>query len=257
MEMINYKISVKPDETIDDIIAELCDEGEVDEDEPFAFGAIMVPSGAPGCYDLKINCLVPRVENPYTIRELIDTLFDRDEQKIRYVQPPLEKWLAIFKPMICKLVERAYPFYSKLIPTKDDLLSTMYLTIVTLYNKGYYLHRTLIYKSFINNLNMECRKIKHFQYSVSLDEPNVVECEGGDLVTTIADTLEDKTADFVEERELDEEQKALFGMLKEIMLKDMSEFQFNRILSQLKHRTLDSKSVYLLSKYRRMFRDGQ
>ena len=40
------------------------------------------------------------------------------------------------------------------------------------------------------------------------------------------------------------------------MLKDMPEWQFNRILLQLKTNTIDRRTSYLLDKYRQEFNPG-
>jgi len=253
MKIINYSVLIKPDETSRDIIAELCDEGDVGPDEPFVFSGIMTPTSEPGFHQLKLNCLVPREQNPFTISEFIKELYGRKAHNaVKYVQPPLDKWLECFRPMLLNMVERVYPIYMKLLKERDEMLSILYYTVVTLYNKGYYIHKTLIYKCFINNLNLECRKLKHFQNCVvSIDE-----CEVDRYGDTIP--LVEKIADehnVIEEQEDEDERRALFEWVKSIMLQDMSEFKFKRILTQLSSKTVDTGTMYILKKYRKRFKN--
>jgi hypothetical protein len=251
MKMINYKVFIKPDETIEDIIAELCDEGNTEGDEPFVFSGIITPTDETGCDQLKINCIVPIEQNPFSVRQFVTELYKKTcRNRVRYVQPTLEKWLECFQPLLLSMVSRVYPMYVKLLRERDDMLSILYLTVVQLYNKGYYLHKTLIYKCFINNLNMECRKIKAFQNcTVSLDEPEM--CRENDNIFTLGEQIAD-TRNAIEEQEDAQERDTLFEYVKQLMLKDMSEFAFNRILIQLKSKTLDKNTIYQLKKYREM-----
>lgn len=258
MEFSNIKVLIKPDETLQDVIAELCDEGDIGPDEPFAFGAIITPDkDNPEYRWLKLNCLVDMV-NPYTARHVATNLLTRKvlpPNGVIYLQPPLDQWLNVFRPLLLSMVSKVESRYHKLIPDRDDLLSILYMTILTLYNKGYYLHNTLIYKSYINALNLECRKTKHFQNSVSLDAPTRVDESGQEV--TLKDQLVDPAAsDWVRrvttycEEDFWEDK---FELLKAKMLEDMSELQFTRILIQLASNTIDRSTSYKLDKYRQIF----
>lgn len=260
MNMTNIKVLIKPDEMPQDIIAEICDDYGVGANEPFAFSAIMSPDKQePNCYNLKINCIDPPEENPYTPSELVYNILSQKipANKIRYIQPPLEQWLTSFRPLLMQMVSRAHPHYERLIPEREELVSLLYLCIIRLYNQGYYLHKTLIYKTFINQLNMECRKLKGLQNVDSLDTP-IGEDEGKEI--TILDQLAD--ADSVTwfksciSYTTDDYKTDLFNKIKARMLEDMSELSFDRILIQLKSNTVDRRTSYLLDKYRQEFNPG-
>lgn len=258
MNIYSVKVLVKPDETLQDVIAEVCDEGDVDPDEPFVFSAIMRPDDESGCRVMKINSLVDRYENVYSVREVVTDLMTRKvvpTNGIVYIQPPIEKWFEIFRPLLLQMTAQVRPRYEKLIPDQDEVLSILYTTVFSLYDKGYYLHRTLIYKSFVNALNYECRYLKHLQNVESLDRPIDVDEEGKEitLLDQIPDADSSAWAKSCHEYTEDDYWNDMYERLKSCMLQDMSEFQFKRILVQLATKTVDRSTSYKLQKYRRMF----
>lgn len=260
MNMTNVKVLIKPDETQQDIIAEICDDCDIGPNEPFAFSAIMTPDKDAGYYNLKINCIIPAEDNPYTVKELIRDLLSKREPPngVRYVQPPMEQWFVAFKPLLMKIVNKVHPHYKAIIPERDELVSILYLTIMRLYHQGYYLHQTLIQKSFVNELNMECRKLKNLSITDSLDAP-IGEDDDGKPITLldqIADPNETEWARNCNTYTEEDYWHDMFERIKAAMLQDMSELQFERILIQLKTNTIDRSTSYKLDKYRQMFNPG-
>lgn len=260
MNMTNVNVLIKPEETQNDIIAEICDDCGIGPNEHFAFSAIMTPDKDEGYYKLKINCLVPAEDNPFTPRDLVRKLLSKPEppNKVRYVQPPIEQWLTVFRPLLMKMVARAHPRYENLIPDREELVSILYLTVMKLYNQGYYLHQTLIQKSFINELNMECRKLKGLAITDSLDAP-IGEDDNGQPVTLLDQIADPESSAWANQMKTYTEQDYwddMFARIKARMLEDMSELQFDRILIQLKTMTVDRSTSYKLDKYRQIFNPG-
>ena len=254
MNMTNVNVLIKPDETVLDTIANLCEECNIGPNEPFAFSAILTPDKENDeCEVLKINCLIPAEKNPFTIEQLVRRLFVSTKPNangIRYVQPPIEDWITVFRPLLMKLVSRAHPRYERIIPDREELVSIIYLVVMRLYNQGYYLHQTLIYKSFINELNMECRRLKGLLNTDSLDAPIGQDDDGKDI--TLLDQLADETPspwDYTDE----DYWADMFEQIKSAMLEDMSELSFQRILLQLKTNNIDRSTSYQLNKYREIF----
>jgi hypothetical protein len=250
MNMTNVKMLIKPCETLGDIIAEICDECNIGPDEHFAFSAIMVPDKDDATYNvLKVNCLIPIEENPYTPTVLIEKLYNSidDKKHIQYVNPPFELWMELFKPFLTSLVCAMHQRYEKLIPDREEITSILYYTVAKLYKKGYYLHKSLIRKAFLNELNMECRKLKYVELE-SLDAPIGYDDDGKEI------TLLDQLVDPTDAEKADSEQRQeLYEKIKARMLQDMSEFAFNRIMIQLKSGTIDRMTSYHLNKYREIF----
>lgn len=260
MYITNVKVLIKPDETAQDVIAEICNDCGLELNEYFAFSAIMTPSKTDkDCKELKINCLTEQEENPYTPFTLINSLWSKQSDNgIVYVQPPLEQWIVIFSPLLTSLIQEVHPKYKKLIPDFDEMQSILNLTIVKLYAKGYYLHKSLIKRSYINDLNMECRKLKNNMITDSLDEPIGRDEEGKDitLLDQIADPVSTEWARQCNTYTEQDYAEDLFEKVKAEMLKEMSELQFQRILIQLKTHTIDRKTSYYLNKYRELLNPG-
>ena len=257
MNMTNVYVLIKPDETVLDIIAEICDECDIGPDEPFAFSAIVAPDKHnPECSRLKINCIEPREENPFTADQLVRKLFVSAKSSptgVKYVQPPIEQWITVFRPLLMKIVSRTHPRYERLIPDREELISIIYLVVMKLYNQGYYLHQTLIQKSFVNELNMECRKLKGMILTDSLDAPIGEDDDGKEI--TLLDQIADPTISPFEYT-IDDYWDEMYERIKARMLEDMSEFAFNRILLQLKTNTVDRSTSYKLEQYRELFNPG-
>ena len=203
---------------------------------------------------IKCNCFIEPAKNPYTITDIINKL--DLTAKVSYVNPPLEKYLTLFRPMLDKMVSQAYPTYAKLLD-KDDLLSILFLTIVKLYNKNYYLHNRLIYKSFINELNMEIRNQKHFTDMQSLNVICDTEDQNIELIDTLVDPDESEIAYQLSHYTDKDYDLELFQRIKSAMLREMSPLAFDRILIQLKSKTVDTNTSRILSRFRQMYKEGK
>lgn len=236
----NIKIIVKQNDTIEHIVNKVCVEAKVCCDEPFIFSAILMPKEDNKI--LKINHIDKKEQcNLYTIRNVVTDLLSRAKiSDIVYTQQPLEQWLILYKPLLISIANKVANMYKK---ERDDLLQILYMTIMNLYSKGYYLHNNLIYKSFINAVNLEYRNDNRLVV-VSLDQE--IDCnEDKDL--TLCDMIADES--YQEQQEYQEKLDRLLA-IKDLMLQDMSELQFDRILIQLKSHTVDRRTSYLLDKYR-------
>ena len=255
--MYNIRLVIKPGETPTDIIEQICTQEKIRHDDFFAFSAIMTRDPKdPDLHNLKINCLVPPETNPFTPQSLVINLFTNTKE-VKYLNPPLEQYFVAFRPLLFKMVDKAYPIYQKLIPDKDELMCILSLTIVDLYHKGYYLHKHLIYKTFINQLNKDIRKLKNFGEMLSLDEEISQE---DDTSITRKELLMDPVASdiaYAQYHYTQEDFKAdRFEQVKKMMLQDMSELSFDCILLRLKSKTIDTQTSRIISKYREILNPG-
>lgn len=243
--MNNIRMVIKPEETQGDLIAALLEETERELDDPFIFSAVYDPQTS----TLQLNCT--RKNATYSIDKVVTTLFPRicdAPEEIHYMNAPLEKWLIQFKPSLHKLVEEVYPAYQNMYPDKQDLLSILFITVIKLYNKGYYLHKSLISRSFRNDLNCSIRKQKYFTDCASLDAlmPN------SDESLTLADTIADP--ENMEERvEYEDYVKYMFNLIKEEMLKHMSQLSFDMLMIQIQNKTIEPSTARMLRKMRDKF----
>ena len=252
MRMCNHIVLIKPDETPSDILAEICDECSIRPDEHFAFSAIVADD------KLKINSLVPRDINPYSAEYVVNEIFVKNnhnssrKSKARYVQPSLEQWLEIFRPLLLDMVNRAYPFYQKLF-AKDELVSTLYLVIVKLHQKNYYLHKNLVYRAFLNELNMECRRLKHHQDDMSIDQPVQGDTDD-DAPMTLKDQIVDPVSIDITQQlttyTLKDYWEDTLEIIKKAMLSHMSRLSYERLLFQIEHKCIDNANSKLLQRLR-------
>lgn len=258
MNLTTHFALIRTDALAADFVAEICDELKVGPNEPFCFGAIMFPDKEdPSYYKLRMNCIVPPEENPYTPTELILSLLSKPEpaNRVRYIQPPLDQWLEAFRPLLMTIISRVHPQYERLIPDREELVSIMYLCVVRLYRQGYYLHNTLIKKTFINELNLECRKLKGLLKTDSLDAP-IGEDDSNNPISLLDQTPDVDSTEWARQALLYTESdywSDMYEKIKARMLEDMSPLAFERILLQLKTKTTDRRTAYLLDKYRQIF----
>ena len=259
MNITNVTVLVKPEESCGDTIRKLQEKINytIAPDEPFCFGAILYPDKKnENTYKLRVNCADTDEDNPYSIEDICREVYFQEPRPgdVRYVRPPLDLWLRAFQPMLTSLVNRVRPRYEKLIPDRDDLVSILYLTVLRLYDRGYYLHKQLVFTSYINDLNLECRKLKNF-YLESLDAPIGKDDNGKDI--TLLDQLADKESSTWAHRcthyTQQDYKEDMFNAVRDAMLEDMSELAFDRILIQLKTNTVDRSTSYKLGKYREIF----
>lgn len=255
MQMHNLKVVVRECDSAADTIRSIADKTNIHPDDPFAFSCIMTrDSKDNSIFNIKINMLEDN--NPYSITELISKLYKQDVKDIMYVVPPLEQYVDVYRPLLCKMVNKAYKVYANLIPEKEELMGILMLQIVQLYNKGYYLHNNLIYKSFINACNMEIRKLKYHDNDISMDE--VVSSKEGDV--SLHDMIADPGSSYDAHSQYHYTEEDywhdVFELIKDNMLKEMSKLSFDRILFQLQNKCVDNQTSKILMKYREKFNPG-
>lgn len=258
MEIQNHYLTLPKSMTEEEVLLNVCDAFEVEPTDPCAFSAIIKPhTKYKDCVQLKINYF-DGGDNPYSPIELVHTIYTQPAKDgIRYVQPPLEQWLEYFKPLLMAIVNETHPAYEILIPDRDDMISILYLTVCKLHNQGYYLHKELIKRSYRNALNYECRSLKGTQITDSLDM--VIAVDDENAVTLLDQIADEESTDWARQQLYYTEKdykEDLFNKIKETMLRDMSEFAFNRILLQLKTHTVDTMTSRKLRKYREMLNPG-
>lgn len=248
--MTNYVMLITDDVPVEAHCAQLCAAHNVTPDEPFCFSVncARLTSDA-HTRKLQINICENNDANRVSVSDIARMLNKPAEESTRvYINAPLDVWLREFEPMLCSLVATISPSYGSLNYTDDEFKSLLYLCVIRLYNGGYYLHKRIVQRAFVNALNLECRRLKYDNITESLDAPLGYD-EHGEAYTRM-DVLAD-TSD--EEQRQTERDAELFARIKAAMLTEISEMEFNRILLQLMSHTMDQRTVYILDKYRRMF----
>lgn len=116
------------------------------------------------------------------------------KDKIRYVigykQPPLELLLDTFEPLVCKLARQQESYWGI---EYEDLCQMCRLCICALYKKGYYIHKRLINRTFINDVLSSIRKERYKPIIVSIDEPVAYDKDGNKQM--VEDIIADENAE--------------------------------------------------------------
>lgn len=146
---------------------------------------------------------------------------------VGYKQPPLDKLLVAFDPLVHSLAREQKTYWKQL--EYEDLCQMCRLVICTLYKAGYYVHKNLVRRSFINEVLMSLRKDKYKPTMVSLDK-NVSNTDDELLLKDIIpDTL-------AEQNKQDEEDEELFQDIlaeqRELIIEHIGQRQYDRLLSE-------------------------
>lgn len=164
---------------------------------------------------------------------------------IGYRQPPLEMMIVLYEPLIQSMamdMQRYWKHYDV-----DDLCQTCRILMCELYNKGYYVHRRLLWTALRNKIIEEVRPLKRRGELVSLEIP-YSDKNGGDEKLSIADITSDKVA---EEQEQDdairEANLEIFAEIKDIIIDLVGPRQFDMLFRDYSkgHTTSQSRKLLL------------
>lgn len=162
------------------------------------------------------------------VNPIVDTIVKSRTEKqvvIGYGQPNLELMTALYTPFVHKLALAQCEKWHQL--EYEDAISMCMLTMIKLYRKGYYLHKSLLAKSFNNYILMELRPYKNAPEVISLEQ--VLYDDG------VNDTLSavDMIPDFEQELKLEQKEehdaiKTIFDDVKYLLIDIMGERQFEQ-----------------------------
>lgn len=166
-----------------------------------------------------IHCHVSQNERYNTIKvadavdsicKTMDEILSKEEVRyvIGYQQPPLELLITILDPLVRKLAREQSNYW----PIEyDDLCQMCRLVICTLYRSGYYIHKSLVRRAFINYVLQYLRPERYKPLMMSLDEPVARDDEGHEL--TAAETVVDQIA--LDQQEEEEEREVELQVIQE------------------------------------------
>lgn len=149
---------------------------------------------------------------------------------LTYSQPPLEMLVKILEPLVNKLAEQQVRRWGLEF---EDAAQICYLVMCTLYNKGYYIHKRLLERSYNNEVLHIIRKQRGAPQIVSFED----EMQNTDDLT-LADTLVDEHAEeeIYEEFEKQGEQDE-YKMLKDILVDDIGIRTYDQLVREYRTNT--------------------
>lgn len=147
---------------------------------------------------------------------------------VSYKQPSIDLQLELFQPYVHKLARKLYTHWNSVYEF-EDLLQICNMIMVILYNKGYYINHSLLYRSVVNYILMETRKDRNKPKLLSL-ERNYTNNNGDiSLEETIADMRE------IEERIDKEDTEYINQILKEkrdLVIDIIGQRQYDQLLRE-------------------------
>lgn len=201
------------------------------------------------------NTMVPSEVVKKVSMIIQDNYINSQKLKIKYVigyeQPSLDLMLELYEPFVKSLATKQKERWQQL--SYEDLLQDCRLVICMLYNKGYYIHKRLVEKSFNNLVLMSIRK--------EVDKPNIISLEdafnqfSGESELTIKDVIAD---DRLIEQQYDDERKEveqnLFEEIKRIIIDEIGERGFEQLLNNYGSKNTDEWSRYVVRRLKDKFR---
>lgn len=125
---------------------------------------------------LDVGCVITNIINAIYLANKIDKT-----GIIGYEQPPLEILCELFQPLVHSLVKGQYNRWSKFY-SYEELVQICYTTLCSLYSKGYYIHKFLLRKSFINDIYLSARQYNTKGHSL-MSLSSTVKNSDGESVT--------------------------------------------------------------------------
>lgn len=175
------------------------------------------------------------------IVRLIETTHDKEI--LGYRQPPLDILVEVLEPMVKRLAKRQNDAWRHL--EYDDLCQMCYLAIIDLYNKGYYIHKSLVERVLSNYVLLQLRPERNKPTVIPLHQTYKDGGEDGEKIT-IGDTIMDTSyEDEKEACDYKEFVSRTFDEVKEIVIDLIGPRQFDQLFRDYgkKHTTSQTRKM--------------
>ena len=136
---------------------------------------------------------------------------------IGYGQPSAKIMLEVYDPLVNKLARMQDGKWS--LYTHEDLCQICRYEMLNLYNKGYYIHKRLVEKAFINRILMDNRHEKYCPGCVSFEDTFYRTSSSDSEKLSVADTIPDEQLIEQERnKDIEEAEKAIYEEVKDIIV---------------------------------------
>lgn len=177
---------------------------------------------------------------------------DRKEKRriIGYRQASIDKLIELMQPLVRKLASMQQRRWHQF--EYEDLCQMCNMAIVDLYNKGFYIHKSLVEKTFNNMVLMELRHDRYKPQIIPLEQAfNGTE----DLEKlTIADILVDPDDELRKDREnTDDNREWTFEEVKKIIIELIGERRFDQLFRDYAYQHTTAQSQKQMQRLRNHF----
>ena len=202
-------------------------------------------------YDVKY--MVSQVDryNTITIEDAaveIVKLIEQNNGKdvLGYRQPPIDILVEVLEPMVKKLAKRQNDAWRHL--EYEDLCQMCYMVIVELYNKGYYIHKSLVERVLSNYVLLQLRCERNKPVIIPLHQSYKDGGEDGEKIT-IGDTLMDTSYEEEQVRcDYKEFISRTFDEVKEIVIDLVGPRQFDQLFRDYAHKHTTAQTRKMMQK---------
>ena len=161
---------------------------------------------------------------------------------IGYKQAPLPVLLSILEPLTNSLASAQHQHWPRL--ELDDLCQMCRLCIITLYNKGCYIHKSIVQKSFSNMVLMSIRKERYAPTFVSIEQ--LREHEDGHQQFQIEDPSSlDHTSALEDEEE--------YARMRSLVINELSPRQYDQMVREYRSKTTTQATVNKVKSLKKKF----
>lgn len=193
----------------------------------------------------KYNTLLPKT----IITNIVKIIQEWDGNKtgiIGYGQPTIDIILEAFDPLVNKLAYKQAEHWKQY--EHCDLCQICRLIMIQLYNKGYYLHKSLIEKSFVNEILVQIRKDRYKPVILSIQDVFYKPIASGSENLIFADIITDESQEIAEkEEQIREAEHLIFEEIKDIIIDLIGIRQWNEFYRDYTngHTTAWSRKIML------------
>ena len=200
-------------------------------------------------YNISQSSKFNKLKTDVVINKICNDLNEYNADDVKYVQsflqPDITTLLKQYKPLIFKLAKEMNSKWEFL--EMEDLMQMCSFVICDLYYKNYYVHKSLIRRSFTNYVLMHIRKNK--------DRPTIYSLEqtyrkgDSDENITIADMIPDQLQiEKADDDENDEVFMQIIKEVKEIIVDYIGERQYDQLLREYGNKQTTPWSRKLMGK---------
>lgn len=186
------------------------------------------------------------ISKDIAFHKLITTILC-SKNTIIYDQPSLDIMIEMYAPYVHSLAREQQRHWTFL--EYDDLVQMCYLSMIKLYNKGYYLNRHILYTTYVRDILLSIRKDRTDYDIVSIEDKY-----GKDDSLSISDTLED--TQFSQDRAEDErlnEIMYIFEEVKAMIIDEIGERRFEQLFNEYKNHVTTLNGQQTMFRLRRNF----
>lgn len=193
----------------------------------------------------KFNTLSVKDELDKMCEAMIKSIVFNDKHVIYHSQPNVELVIKLYKPLIIKLAKEQNQRWQYL--EMEDLIQMCNLVICDLYYKGYYIHKRLIRRAFINYVLMHIRKDKDKPIIISLEQ-EYSKTDDDDKVT-VADMIPDtKAINEMNDKDDYEVHCRILEEVKDIVIDFIGPRQYDQLLREYANKSTTNWSRRLMLK---------